>query len=91
MRPVTADWTSLPFLVPVVAGCLHALRYLAVRRAGETLRARLRLAAHAPLAIVWNLVVLRVVRWYAIATCARTGWGTRTSVETVTDATTTPI
>jgi hyaluronan synthase len=30
-----------------------------------------------PLAILLAWTVLRWLRWYGIATCARTGWGTR--------------
>lgn len=30
-----------------------------------------------PAAILLTWTVLRWLRWYGIATCARTGWGTR--------------
>lgn len=45
--------------------------------------------ALAPVAALWAFFVLRPVRWYAMATCLRTGWGTRADVE-VTLGRTTP-
>jgi hypothetical protein len=32
-------------------------------------------------ATLWAFFVLRAVRWYGMATCRRTGWGTRRTVE----------
>jgi hyaluronan synthase len=35
----------------------------------------------APLVGLWSMLVLRPLRLYAIATCRKTGWGTRAKVE----------
>ncbi|MGA4538878.1 glycosyltransferase [Uniformispora flossi] len=72
-------WTLVT--VPILLGYLRGLRYLAIRVHGESLRGRLGTFALAPLAVLWGFTVLRAVRWYGMATCARTGWGTRDVVE----------
>jgi hyaluronan synthase len=66
-------------LIPVIVGYGQSLRYLSFRRSDERLRSQLLTFALAPVAVLWAFFVLRVVRWYAIATCLRTGWGTRTA------------
>lgn len=57
------------------------IRYLTVRRSDQSLLQRLLTVATAPLAAIWSLTFLRILRWYAMATFTRTGWGTRTVVE----------
>jgi hyaluronan synthase len=68
-------WTVA--LAPILIGYAQGLRYLTVRRPDETLRSQLATWALAPLAVLWAWTVLRSVRWYAMATCLKTGWGTR--------------
>lgn len=74
---------ALPYLlvIPVLIGYGQAVRFLAIRRNDETLRSQLLTYALAPVATLWAFTVLRAVRWYAMATCLRTGWGTRADVE----------
>ncbi|WP_435174081.1 glycosyltransferase [Actinacidiphila sp. bgisy145] len=72
-------------LMPIALGYLHSLRYLAIRPDNERLRTRLLVFACAPLMTLWSLTVLRAVRWYGLATCARTGWLTRETVEVYAD------
>ncbi|MFI0721668.1 glycosyltransferase [Streptomyces sp. NPDC021224] len=67
--------------VPIALGYLHTLRYLTIQPGNERTRTRLLAFACSPLATVWGLTVLRSLRWYGLATCARTGWGTRAKVE----------
>lgn len=57
------------------------LRYVLVIRSDQTALQRWLTLATAPIAALWGLTVLRVLRWYAIATFARTGWGTRDEIE----------
>lgn len=64
-------------LVPVLIGWAQALRYLGVIRSDERIRHRAVTWLLMPLAVVASWTVLRAMRWYGIATCARTGWGTR--------------
>lgn len=64
-------------LVPLLIGWAQGLRYLSIVRSDERLRSRAMTWALMPLAVVWAWTVLRAVRWYGMATCARTGWGTR--------------
>lgn len=68
-------------LIPILVGYGQALRYLTFRRNDEPLWSQLITVALAPIATLWAFFVLRPLRWYAIATCLRTGWGTREEVE----------
>jgi len=68
-------------VVPVTISYVESLRYLTIRRHGQSLRRQLGVFALAPLAMLWSTVVLRALKWYGVATCARTGWGTRANVE----------
>ncbi|HET6636793.1 MAG TPA: glycosyltransferase family 2 protein [Streptomyces sp.] len=71
-------------LVPFLIGWAQALRYLSVTRHGDRLHSRLATWLLMPLAVVGSWTVLRFMRWYGMATCARTGWGTRQSGAEVT-------
>jgi hyaluronan synthase len=64
-------------VVPVLIGWAQALRYLGVIRSDERIRHRALTWLLMPLAVIASWTVLRAMRWYGIATCARTGWGTR--------------
>lgn len=64
-------------LVPVLIGWAQALRYLGVIRSDERIRSRAVTWLLMPAAVLASWTVLRVMRWYGMATCARTGWGTR--------------
>ncbi|HWM96932.1 MAG TPA: glycosyltransferase [Streptosporangiaceae bacterium] len=64
-------------IVPFLIGWAQALRYLGVIRSDERIRSRAVTWLLMPLAVVGSWTVLRVMRWYGMATCARTGWGTR--------------
>lgn len=68
-------------LIPLLVGYGQALRYLAFRRSDEPLWSQILTVAIAPIATLWAFFVLRPIRWYAMATCLRTGWGTRQKVE----------
>jgi hyaluronan synthase len=74
---------NLPFLViiPISIGLGQALRTLLIQRNDESLWSQLLTVALAPLTFLWSFFVLRIVRWYAMATCLKTGWGTRQNVE----------
>jgi hyaluronan synthase len=64
-------------IVPFAIGWAQALRYLGIIRSDERIRSRCLTWLLMPLAVVSAWTVLRAMRWYGIATCARTGWGTR--------------
>lgn len=64
-------------IAPVLIGYAQGLRYLTIRRPDESLASQLLTWSLAPLAVLWAWTVLRGVRWFAMATCLRTGWGTR--------------
>jgi hyaluronan synthase len=64
-------------LVPFLIGWAQALRYLGVIRSDERMRQRAVTWLLMPLAVAGAWTVLRAMRWYGAATCARTGWGTR--------------
>lgn len=77
------DPGSVPplLLIPVLVGYGQALRYFSARRSDEPTWSRVLTVVLSPLASLWAFFGLRLVRLYAIATCRRTGWGTRESVE----------
>jgi hyaluronan synthase len=64
-------------IVPFLIGWAQALRYLGVIRSDERMRHRAVTWLLMPLAVIGSWTVLRFMRWYGVATCARTGWGTR--------------
>ncbi|MFJ1653467.1 glycosyltransferase [Streptomyces sp. NPDC088337] len=64
-------------VVPFLIGWAQALRYVSVARSDDTLPGRLATWLLMPLAVIGSWTVLRFMRWYGVATCARTGWGTR--------------
>ena len=69
------------FIIPIIFSHLQAARYFAIKRSDMSRRSQVAIFALAPLAMLWSTVVLRAVRLYASATCFKTGWGTRTSIE----------
>ena len=64
-------------VVPILIAYIQGLRYLSFRRTDVSTWSQIATWLLTPLAAVWMLFVLRPVRWYAMATCMRTGWGTR--------------
>jgi hyaluronan synthase len=68
-------------VVPLSIGGAQATRYLTVRRSDMPLWSQLLTVAMSPLATAWAFFVLRVLRWYAMATCLKMGWNTRQNVE----------
>jgi hyaluronan synthase len=77
------DARILPYLlvIPVLIGYAQALQYFTIKRSDESFWYQLGTYLMLPLAAIWAFTVLRGVRWYAIATCLKTGWGTRQDVE----------
>lgn len=73
----------LPYLIviPVAVGYLQSLRYLTIQRNDEGKLNRFVTFMTAPIAILWSLTALRVVKYYAIATCFNNKWGTRSKQE----------
>lgn len=68
-------------LVPILVGYGQALRYFTVKRSDEGLLSQMLTFLLAPLATLWTFFVLRIVRWYAMATCKQMNWGTRKNIE----------
>lgn len=68
-------------LFAVLVAYMTSLRYLTIRRTDQKFRSQLVSWLLAPLMLLWTACVLRPLRFYAIATCWRTGWGTRSKVE----------
>lgn len=68
-------------LIPILVGYGQSLRYFNVRRTDMSLRSQFLTYLLVPVAWLWGYFGLRLLRWYAIATCMRTGWGTRKTVE----------
>lgn len=67
--------------IPIIIGYAQTLRYLAVRRSDQSFAYQCGTWLLAPVAVVFALVWMRAIRWYGAATCWRTGWGTRKTVE----------
>lgn len=64
-------------LFSVLICYITAARYLVVGRSDQSLAFQVGTVAFAPLMLLWTAVVLRPLRLFSIATCTRTGWGTR--------------
>ncbi len=62
---------------PVMLG----FRLFCIRRSDQTRLQMLKGVALMPLAALWYLLVLRQIRFYGIATCAKQNWNTRENVE----------
>lgn len=78
------DASQLPTYVaiPILIGYGQALRYLAVNRSDLSFASQFFTFALAPVAAMWGFFGLRLIRWYAIATCLKTGnWGSRQEIE----------
>jgi hyaluronan synthase len=92
---VTATWDAGEAVVAVIGGdgppsgliglalisYVTTLPYLTIRRSDESLACRLATWLLAPAAMLWNYSVLYAFRWWGMATCLKTGWGTRQKVE----------
>lgn len=76
---------------PTIAGLVLALvltyaassRFFMIIREDQGMVRQLITFSFAPLVGLWIMLVLRPLRLYAIATCRKTGWGTRAKVEVV--------
>jgi hyaluronan synthase len=74
---------AVPFfvIIPLLVGYGQALRYLMIKRSDMSFWQQFGMYLLTPMVILYGFFVLRVLRFYAIATCLNTGWGTRQSVE----------
>jgi hyaluronan synthase len=83
--PIT-HYSVFPYLfylliIPLLVAYGQALRFLTITRSDQTFRYRLGTWLMTPAPAMWSYVVLRCLRYYAMATCRKTGWGTRATVE----------
>lgn len=76
--PGSAHFTEGAFMAMIGWAYLTSLRITAVRRSDETWAYRIGTWLSYPPGALWNLVVLRPLRLYGIATCLQQGWTTRT-------------
>lgn len=67
--------------VAVLIGYIQALRYLTIRRSDQTFRSQFITFLLAPFCSIWTFFVLRPVKFYAMATCFKSEWGTRKKIE----------
>jgi hyaluronan synthase len=77
------DQSIIPllFVFTAVVGYLSNLKYLTIKRSDVSFAWQLSTFLMTPLLLIWTALVLRPLRLYAIATCWKTGWGTRKTVE----------
>ena len=68
-------------VVSLLVGYAMALKLLLIRRTDQSRASQLTTFALAPAMVVWNWLVLRPVRLWAMATCLDMRWGTRARVE----------
>lgn len=82
VRPIF-DYRILPALliVPILIGYVQALRYLSYRRSDQSFKSQFCTYLLAPLASLWSFFIFRPLRFYAIATCLNSAWGTRSKIE----------
>ncbi len=81
--PVAVSPKVLPYflVVPLLVGLGQGLRYFAVRRSDMTRREQVGIYLLSPVTSLYSFFVLRFIRYYAMCTCLKTGWGTRQQVE----------
>jgi hyaluronan synthase len=79
----------VPYLliIPVAVGYGQATRYFMVHRVGTPFHIQLLVYLAAPVLTLYCFFGLRFLRWYAMFTCLKTGWGTREEVESLTVST----
>jgi hyaluronan synthase len=70
-------WSPELLIVPLLVGYGRSLRYLTIRRYDEPWWSQILTYLLAPLVALWQYTVLRGIWWYGMATCLKTGWGTR--------------
>lgn len=77
------DHHLLPWLlfIPLCVGYGQGLRYLTVKRSDQSFWYSFVTYLCQPIPSLWSFFVLRFLRYYAMATCLKTGWGTRQDVE----------
>jgi hyaluronan synthase len=73
--------TLLMLLFSLLVCYTVGIKYLTVARSDQGIGFQVVTLLMAPAMLVWTAVVLRPLRIYSIATCYRTGWGTRGKVE----------
>ncbi len=84
-------------ILPLMAGFavavayMTSLRYLTIRRSDQSVPSQVLSFALSPVMLAWTAFVLRSLRLYAIATCWKTGWGTRQKVEVELSSTPAPV
>lgn len=80
--PVVAPQV-IPYLmiIPILVSYGQATRYFMLKREDTPLWRQIQVWLATPLLTVYCFFVLRFLRFYAMATCLKTGWGTRQSVE----------
>lgn len=73
-------------LFAVAVAYLTSMRYLTVRRSDMSFGSQIFSWLIAPAMLLWTAIVLRPLRFYAMATCWKTEWGTRGKVEVALEA-----
>jgi hyaluronan synthase len=68
-------------MIPLLVGYGQGLRYFIIRRSDMTFGAQFRMWLLTPVVSLYSFFILRFIRFYSIATCLKTGWGTRENVE----------
>jgi hyaluronan synthase len=81
---VQPSMIPLLLVVPFLVGYGQALRYFLVRRSDTVWWQQLAMFLVTPVLTVYSFFVLRALRYYAMATCLKVGWGTRAQVESLT-------
>ncbi len=83
MTGVLFNAETLPYLllVPVMIAYIQSLRYFIIKRNDETFIQQFVTFLTAPIAMLWLLTVMRLVKYYAYLTVFKTGWGTRKQIE----------
>ncbi|HEY4964177.1 MAG TPA: glycosyltransferase [Candidatus Saccharimonadales bacterium] len=78
---ITGKLLPVLILVPILVGYGEGLFYLTIKRSDVSFKSQMLTYSTSIFATFWSFFVLRFVRWYAIVTCRKAGWGTRETVE----------
>lgn len=79
---------TMQTMIPLSVLCsfIYGLRYFSVKRSDVSFISQFATYLLTPFAMLWSMVVLRVLRLYGMITNSKQKWGTRESVESLNDA-----
>ncbi len=70
-------------ILGIILSYVHGMRYFAIKRNDMTVASQFLVYFLSPVAILWSMTVLKMIKLYSYMTCTNSRWGTRQKVEIV--------